>query len=173
MRPTSAKVRQAIFNILGNIVSGARVLDLFAGAGTLALEALSRGAAEAVLVEENSASLLVLQRNVKTLGVQQRVTIMPMPVQSAVRKLEAQGELFNLIFLDPPYELRLAAKTLNLLGVSAIVATPAWVVAEHSPRETLPETTISLHLSDTRRYGDTQVSFYTGHGKTDSQESSP
>jgi 16S rRNA (guanine966-N2)-methyltransferase len=160
IRPTSDKVREAIFNILGAAVAEARVLDLFAGTGALSLEALSRGAADAVLVEELAAALSVLQRNLDTLGLNDRVQVLALPVSGALRKLAAQGKRFSLIFLDPPYGRGLAFNTLTALGNSGLLMPGARVVAEHSHRETLPEHLGWLGLSQARRYGDTQVTFY-------------
>lgn len=160
IRPTSDKVREAIFNILGPAVAEAKVLDLFAGTGALTLEALSRGARSAVLVEEQATALGVLRRNLKALGLTDRVQVLPLPVQGALRKLAARGEQFDLIFLDPPYGRGLAGATLKALVASGLPSPEAWVVAEHSHREILPEHVGSLKLSQSRRYGDTQVAFY-------------
>jgi 16S rRNA (guanine966-N2)-methyltransferase len=160
IRPTSDKVREAIFNILGPGLVEARVLDLFAGTGALSLEALSRGAREAVLVEDQGAALEVLRRNLEALGVETQARVMPLPVHQALKKLAARGERFDLVFLDPPYSRGLAAATLADLEAYGLLASYAQVVAEHSHREVLPERLGRLHLSQCRRYGDTQVTFY-------------
>lgn len=160
IRPTSDKVREAIFNILGPEVVEAMVLDLFAGTGALTLEALSRGARSAVLVEDQAAALSVLRQNLASLGVEARTRVMPLPVQAALRKLAAQGMQFSLIFLDPPYGRGLALGTLEALKDSGLLLPEARVIAEHSHREALPEQVGRLELSQSRRYGDTQVSFY-------------
>ena len=102
-RPTAAKVREAIFNILGAAVAEARVLDLFAGTGALGIEALSRGAAAAVFVEDHPEALKGLRRNLETLGLLERSQVLPLPVAAALRKLSARGAPFGLVFLDPPY----------------------------------------------------------------------
>ncbi len=170
IRPTSDKVREAIFNILGPAVLEARVLDLFAGTGALTLEALSRGAREAVLVEDQGAALGVLRRNLAALGLEDRTRVMPMPVQGALRKLAAQEEQFTLVFLDPPYERGLALETLATLQGSGLLFPEAKVVAEHSYRETLPEQVGRLKLSQGRRYGDTQVAFYEVRENSQEQE---
>lgn len=170
LRPTSDKVREAVFSILGPVVVGARVLDLFAGTGALTLEALSRGAADAVLVEENAAALRVLRQNLQTLGLADRVRVLALPVAGALKKLSAQGAQFNLIFLDPPYGRGLALTTLTDLGNSAFFLPGARVVAEHSRRESLPERLGGLRLNQARRYGDTQVAFYGVEEKLQEQE---
>jgi 16S rRNA (guanine966-N2)-methyltransferase len=170
IRPTSDKVREAIFSILGTVVRQAKVLDLFAGTGALSLEALSRGAADAVLVEENTAALSVLRQNLETLGIEERARVLALPVSGALRKLAAQGTQFNLIFLDPPYGRGLALNTLEALQDSGLLQPAASIVAEHSHRETLPEQVGRLRLSQCRRYGDTQVAFYGVRENSQEQE---
>jgi 16S rRNA (guanine966-N2)-methyltransferase len=160
IRPTSDKVREAVFSILGPAVLDARVLDLFAGTGALTLEALSRGAAEAVLVEENGAALGVLRQNLETLGIRERVRVLALPVPAAIRKLAARETQFSLIFLDPPYGRGLALNTLETLQNSGLLQPAVRIVAEHSHREALPEQVGRLMLIQSRRYGDTQVAFY-------------
>ena len=170
IRPTAAKVREAIFNIIGEAVREARVLDLFAGTGALGIEALSRGARDAVFVEEDSPALNVLRRNLETLGLEERSRVLPWPVKAALKRLAARGETFGLVFLDPPYGQDAAAAALRNLAGSPLLQVRAWVVAEHSRRETLPEAIDSLALYRLRRYGDTQVAFYLAGGQSEIQE---
>jgi 16S rRNA (guanine966-N2)-methyltransferase len=158
MRPTAAKVREAVFNVLGAAVPGARVLDLFAGTGALGIEALSRGAAAAVFVEDHPQSLKVLRRNLEDLDLLDRSTVWPLPVAAAVKKLAGRGERFGLAFLDPPYGG--AAVALQALASLDLLLPGARVVVEHSRRETLPEACDGLRRLEVRRYGDTQVAFY-------------
>lgn len=171
MRPTSDKVREAVFNILGPAVVEARVLDLFAGTGALGLEALSRGARAAVFVEDQAASLAVLRRNVETLELTDRVQVLPLPVKLGLKKLAARRAEFELAFLDPPYGGGLAAATLKDLAAAGILVPAARVVAEHSRREALPEALDALKLTELRRYGDTRVAFYVWQKNLDKQES--
>jgi 16S rRNA (guanine966-N2)-methyltransferase len=161
-RPTAAKVREAVFSILGDAVAGLRILDLFAGTGALGIEALSRGAREAVFVEDHPPALKVLGRNLETLGLAGRAKVWPMPVLAALKKLARQGEKFGLVFLDPPYGGDAGSATLKVLGATDLLAPGAWVVAEHSSRETLPEAPGLLSRRELKRYGDTQVAFYLG-----------
>jgi len=162
IRPTADKVREAIFNILGAAaVQEARVLDLFAGTGALGIEALSRGARSAVFVEEHPVALTVLRRNLETLDLMGRSRVQSLPVAAALKKLTARKEQFGLVFLDPPYGSGLALATLEALGPAALLLQPAWVVAECSRREILPEIINALERFEMRRYGDTQVAFYS------------
>lgn len=160
IRPTAARVREAIFNVLGPAVLEARVLDLFAGTGALGIEALSRGAGPAVFVEDHPEALKVLRRNLESLHLEDRTTVWPLPVQAALKKLAARGEHFGLAFLDPPYGGGLAAAALAALAQRDLLLPQAWVVVEHSRREELPEADGRLQRRRVRRYGDTLVTFY-------------
>jgi 16S rRNA (guanine966-N2)-methyltransferase len=160
IRPTAAKVREAVFSILGPAVGGARVLDLFAGTGALGIEALSRGAAAAVFVEDHPESLKVLRRNLADFGLADRTTVWPLPVTAALKQLAGQGEPFGLAFLDPPYGGGAAVTALSALAELPLLAPGARVVVEHSRRESLPEACGALRRLSVRRYGDTQVAFY-------------
>ena len=168
-RPTAAKVREAIFNILGPAVLEVMVLDLFAGTGALGIESLSRGAAQAVFVEDQPAALKVLRRNLETLALQDLSLVLPLPVAAALKKLAAKGARFSLVFLDPPYGDG-AAATLAALGASGLLRPQARVVAEHSRRETLPEASLGLVRQILRRYGDTQVAIYRALDNSESKE---
>jgi 16S rRNA (guanine(966)-N(2))-methyltransferase RsmD len=166
-RPTAAKVREAIFNILGPAVAEAQVLDLFAGTGALGIEALSRGAKGAVFVEDQPSALPGLRRNLETLGLLERSRVLPLPVAVALKKLASQGERFGLVFLDPPYGGGMAQATLTALAAAGLLLPQAWVVAEHSRRESLPEAVGVLEQQTLRRYGDTQVAIYVFRRETE------
>jgi 16S rRNA (guanine966-N2)-methyltransferase len=177
-RPTAAKVREAIFNILGPAVAEAQVLDLFAGTGALGIEALSRGAERAVFVEDQASALPGLRRNLETLGLLERSQVLPLPVAVALKKLASQGERFGLVFLDPPYGGGVAQATLTALAAASLLLPQAWVVAEHSRRESLPEAVGVLEQQTLRRYGDTRVAIYvlrreTGDGSNNPGPRSP
>ena len=169
-RPTAAKVREAIFAILGPVVQGVLLLDLFAGTGALGIEALSRGAAQAIFVEDHPEALKGLRRNLEALGLLDRSQVLPLPVVAALRKLAAQEGRFGLVFLDPPYGGGAAADTLRALAGAGLLLPQARVVAEHSRRETLPEAAGILALDTLRRYGDTQVAIYLAKDKSDLEE---
>jgi 16S rRNA (guanine966-N2)-methyltransferase len=159
IRPTSDRVREAIFDILGPVWTFHRVLDLFAGTGSLGIEALSRGAPEAVFVEQGKGGLTVLRRNLKALGLKSRAWVLPLAVKRGIAVLGERGEVFDLIFMDPPYGKGLVGKTLKEIIQRGIIAPSAVIVAELSPREEiiLPE---GLNISQQRRYGDTTLSFF-------------
>jgi len=159
IRPTSDRVKEAIFDILQDFFRGQKVLDLFAGTGALGIEALSRGARKAVFIEGSARSRSALRKNIENCHLEETAEVLGREVQSGMNLLEARGESFELIFLDPPYGKGLAQKTLESLSRSSIVAPGALIVAEHSLSEAL-EAVSPLQKVDWRRYGSTQVSFF-------------
>jgi 16S rRNA (guanine966-N2)-methyltransferase len=163
-RPTAAKVREAIFNILGPPPDGA-VLDLYAGTGSLGLEALSRGAASAVFVERDHAPLSALRRNIKELGFEGRADVVCADVCTGLRRLVAGGApgRFSWVFLDPPYVKETEGVLTELAG-SGLLSACAVVVLEHDRRNRPPEHVGALFLTDRRQYGDTELSFYRCSG---------
>ncbi|MEP6865701.1 MAG: 16S rRNA (guanine(966)-N(2))-methyltransferase RsmD [Deltaproteobacteria bacterium] len=153
-RPTSEKVREAIFNILPD-VAGAHVLDLFAGSGALGIEALSRDATHVTFVDFAKQPLQIIRGNLKELGLDPRATVVNGDaVAAAARPGQAP---WDLVFIDPPYATDLAIRAVQAL---AHLAPGATIVIEHDRRHAPPEHLGSLVRSDERRYGDTLVSFY-------------
>ena len=159
LRPTSDRVKEAIFDILQNCIQGQEVLDLFAGTGALGIEALSRGAKRAVFVEGSPQSLAVLYKNLEACRLREQAEVLSQEVQRGIKILSERGEAFDLIFLDPPYGKGLARRALQALSGRSILASEALVVAEHSPAEDL-DAIPSLERIDQRRYGSTLVSFF-------------
>jgi 16S rRNA (guanine966-N2)-methyltransferase len=162
-RPTTDRVREALFAILASAgaIEGARVLDLYAGTGALALEALSRGAATAVLVESAREALVVLRANVGALGLEDRAQVVAGDVAHAMRGPVGAGP-FDLVFADPPWAIVDAgypAAVLSGLARRGGVATDGRVVLEHSARTSAFDIDGLVRL-DTRRYGDTALTFY-------------
>ncbi|MEM9317721.1 MAG: 16S rRNA (guanine(966)-N(2))-methyltransferase RsmD [Pseudomonadota bacterium] len=154
LRPTSDRVREAIFNILiaaGDPVTGARVLDLFAGTGALGLEALSRGASQAVFVDNGTAARALLRDNIAKCGAQAAATVFR---RDATQMGDARGA-FDLVFLDPPYGQGLGEKALNSANAGQWLARGACIVWEDSQPMTAP----GFEVHDKRRYGDTWISF--------------
>lgn len=173
LRPTSDRVKEAIFDILQDQIRGRKVLDLFAGTGALGIEALSRGAKSSVFVEESTRSLSALRRNIEECRLKERAEVLGREARAAIKILEARGDSFELIFLDPPYGKGLARRALEALGKSSIVASGTLVVAEHSLSEEL-DFIPSWQRVDRRRYGSTQVSFFRPEKEfSDSKRSFP
>ena len=158
-RPTSAKVREAIFNILGPASDGL-VLDVFAGTGALGIEALSRGAATAYFVERDGRALQTLHRNLKELGLASRARVVGTEAHAALRQLSAEGLRFGWVFIDPPYAAALVTSVLEVLSGGNLLASGGIIIVEHDKRNVPPDSVGSIHLTDRRYYGDTGVSFY-------------
>jgi 16S rRNA (guanine966-N2)-methyltransferase len=152
-RPTSDRVREALFSILGPL-DGARVLDLFAGSGALGLEALSRGAAEATFVERDRAALKALRANVEALSAPAQVV--PADAAAFLGNAARAGALYDLVFLDPPY--RQAAALGRELSLEPVLAPGARVVVESDRRSPLD---LPFEPFDERRYGDTLIRIHS------------
>jgi 16S rRNA (guanine966-N2)-methyltransferase len=157
VRPTADKVKQALFNILGERVRGAAFLDLYAGTGGIGIEALSRGASRAVLVDDSRKSLQVIRRNVEQAGCGSAAQIVASKAESYIRKTE---ERFGIVFLDPPYTQE-TGPLLELIAGSELLEPGAVVVAEHFKKQLSPESAGRLVLYREARYGDTVLAFYT------------
>ncbi|MCG5055610.1 MAG: 16S rRNA (guanine(966)-N(2))-methyltransferase RsmD [Myxococcales bacterium] len=157
-RPTASKVREAVFNILGPPPNG-DVLDLFAGTGSLGIEALSRGAASAVFVERDSRALAALRKNLAELGLQQRAAVVGRDVLQALASLASEGRRFAWVFVDPPYAAGEVEHVLRALGCHGLAAGGV-VIVEHDKRSVPPDESGGLILTDRRYYGDTGLSFY-------------
>jgi len=159
-RPTADQVRIALMDTLMPVLSGARFLDLFAGAGGVGLEALSRGAERAVLVERDADAAAALRRNVAALRVAGRTQVLPMDAARALNRLAAAGERFDLVFLDPPYGTGLVEDTLLRLGTGAVITLDAIVVAQHFTKHAPPERIGILAAYRARRFGETTLTFF-------------
>ncbi|MBI5904967.1 MAG: 16S rRNA (guanine(966)-N(2))-methyltransferase RsmD [Deltaproteobacteria bacterium] len=159
VRPTTGMVREAVFGILGARVEGARVLDLFAGTGAMAIEALSRGAAEAVLVESSRKAVTILKGNLDSVGVSPG-TVMAMDYRAALRKLAARGAKFSLVFVDPPYGKGIVGESAAELARHGVLSAGAVVAAERAARDPLDRMPGGWELLTDRKYGDTRVTLY-------------
>ena len=152
-RPTSERVREALFSILGpDLLESARVLDLFAGSGALGIEALSRGALHVTFVDSSSAAVAAVRRNMGVLGVEAEVR--RQDTLAYLRSASRDARLYDLVFLDPPYRHARALGPELSTALGPVLAPGARVVAE-SDRRALLE--LDLTLLDERRYGDTLI----------------
>jgi 16S rRNA (guanine966-N2)-methyltransferase len=158
-RPTSDRVRESIFNILGDRVRGARVLDLYAGTGAMGIEALSRGAESVLFADHHGAALAALEKNIKACSLQSRANMVRWDLLNNLNIIRSNRRAFNLVFLDPPYNKNMIKPTLSNLGISQSLEKGSLLVLEHSPLEPIPENLPGFKMSDQRRYGKTLVSF--------------
>ena len=159
IRPTSDRVKESIFNILGREVQDKVVLDLFAGTGNLGIEALSRGAKRALFVEKGRQAVRLIQRNLLQCSMEGRSEILPKDVHRAIGILRQRGESFDLILMDPPYEKGLIQKTLMKLSSEGIYQEDSILIIEHDRREPLPQVIAKWSLIRQQRIGDTVISF--------------
>jgi 16S rRNA (guanine966-N2)-methyltransferase len=173
LRPSSDRLRETLFNILGAAVEGAVFVDLFAGSGAVGIEALSRGAHGAIFVENHAASAALIARNLASLGISVAAQvasgktfagsaeILRMDAMDALERLAKAGAHVAFVYLDPPYaDTRAYDEILAFLGDSELLARGGWVIAEHRRKNELP--IVSGHLERTRvvQQGDTALSFY-------------
>ncbi len=161
LRPTSDRVKESIFNILREEIEGRMVLDLFAGTGNLGIEALSRGAKKVIFVEKGRHALGLIQRNLGQIGLEGRSEVLPVDVNRAIGILKQRGKIFDLIFMDPPYEKGMIEKTLMKLTSHRIYHKDSILVVEHHRRELLPPILHGWNLIRQRQMGETVISFLT------------
>jgi 16S rRNA (guanine966-N2)-methyltransferase len=173
LRPTASRVKEALFNILPHDLSGLKALDLFAGTGNMTIEALSRGAPSAVLVDASVEACRVIRDNLSRVGQADRCRVLTIGAGRALRHLEQQHESFDLIFIDPPYGQRLVERTLTIIAQMSILRATGVIVAEHSVRDPVGERYGDLVLHDRRRYGDTMLSFFRWQRQENSSTRNP
>lgn len=156
-RPTSDRVRQSLFDLLGQRCDGLRVLDLYAGTGALGLEALSRGALHATFVEQTKAAHEVIEANLGDLGFAAQGTLIRRDALRALTDLAARKAVFDLVFADPPYALAASQQIADGLAAGGVVAEGGRVVLERGKREAPPAPPEGFELYDDRAYGETLV----------------
>jgi len=163
VRPTSDKVREALFSILGDRISGARVLDLYAGTGAVGLEALSRGAESVLFVEQSALVRRILKENVHSLGLEDRCAVRAGRVPGVLDSLAAAGAEFDMVFADPPYERGQVARLLSSEPLLKVTAADALLIVEMRKSEA-PDPGLWVE-AQRRRYGDTCLWFLTRTGE--------
>jgi 16S rRNA (guanine966-N2)-methyltransferase len=151
-RPTSDRVREALFSILGDFPTGARVLDLFAGSGALGIEALSRGASEVDLVDSSTAAVAAIRRNLDALSAE--AVVRRQDALAFLERARRDARQYDLVFLDPPYRRASALGRELSAALAPVLAPGARVVTESDRRAPLE---LDLELLDERRYGDTLI----------------
>jgi len=163
VRPTSDRVKEALFNSLMPRLPGARVLDLFAGTGALGIEALSRGGARAVFVERDPRAVAAIRRNLAAAHLDGQSEVRRGTVPGALDALEREGAAFDLIVLDPPYGQDLPARTLRRLAASPLLAADGIIAAEGHWRDDPGDIPGLTRIRDAR-YGETGLWFYAREG---------
>ncbi|MEG1345780.1 MAG: 16S rRNA (guanine(966)-N(2))-methyltransferase RsmD [Acidaminococcaceae bacterium] len=159
VRPTTDRVKESLFNIIGTKIIGAKVLDLFAGTGNLGLEAWSRGATSSTFIDTNSESLRLVTSNIAKARAEAATTIIKGNAEKIIATLHQQGHCFDFIFCDPPYNQGWLVKIINKLTNEDILVAGGYLVVEHSQHETVPLLPDTLELVRTEKYGETLISF--------------
>ena len=164
VRPTSGRVRQALFNMLQGQITDAVFVDLFAGTGSVGLEALSHGAQHVYFIEQDRCALEVLRTNLSRCGLAGQATVIGGTLPQALKRLPHDLQA-DVLFLDPPYASDLAEKILSDLKNFALFSTYGVVIWQHAARHLAPSMLLGLSLWQRRRYGDTLLSIYAPRGQ--------
>ncbi|MCG8402207.1 MAG: 16S rRNA (guanine(966)-N(2))-methyltransferase RsmD [Firmicutes bacterium] len=160
VRPTADRVKESLFNILGDKVPHSRFADLFAGTGGVGIEALSRGADKVLFVEQEPRVARLLKENIELAALSARAEIMRCDVETALGRLVGRGENYDIIFADPPYRQGLATMVLNNLARHRIWRDNALVIIETCAKEELPAQVGVFSFCRREKYGDTALSFF-------------
>lgn len=166
-RPTVDRVKGSLFNILQPYLDGSRVLDLFSGTGALAIEALSRGAVSAVLVDADRSCCEIIRDNLEHTGFKENAVVYCRKASAAVFDLGRNGNQFDIVFMDPPYIQNFIQETLQLLMDNDIIVDGGMVVAEHHRQESVPEALGYLVKARTQAYGETCISIFVRENSPD------
>ncbi|MFC1735036.1 16S rRNA (guanine(966)-N(2))-methyltransferase RsmD [Candidatus Hydrogenedentota bacterium] len=159
-RPTSDRVRESIFSILEPYLEDAIIFDLFAGAGTLGIEALSRSAKKAWFVDSNNRCITTIKRNLSSCSLADSAETIKGDAFRFIKAMAQKEVKADLIFADPPYDTDLAKRILDTIGGMDLLSDEGLLVIEHSKRQSLPDESGNLKLFKQKTYGETQISFY-------------
>jgi 16S rRNA (guanine966-N2)-methyltransferase len=170
LRPTSDRLRETLFNVLGSSVAGSRFVDLFAGTGAIGIEALSRGAAEVVFIENHPPAVNLIRRNLAALDISSRCTVLSADALRGLELLNSRQKkekpAYDYVFLGPPYAAAEDyARVLEFLGSADLLAISGIGIAEHRRKFDLPEKAGALRRVRVLRQGDAALSFYRRGGK--------
>ncbi|MBF0466377.1 MAG: 16S rRNA (guanine(966)-N(2))-methyltransferase RsmD [Nitrospirae bacterium] len=159
LRPTSAKVRESLFNIIRDITSGCRFLDLYAGTGAVGLEALSRGAERIVFVDKSAKAIEAIV-SIPDFKMSGSCAAFVGDAKSVLKKLENLNETFNCIYIDPPYYSNEIENILPVIASSKVLTADSYVILEHPSKKTLPHTVGNLITKKQYTYGDVSLTLY-------------
>ena len=161
LRPTSDRLRETLFDILGDAVKGSVFVDLFAGTGAVGIEAISRGARRVVFVERHAPAVQLIRDNLKSLGITTEAEVLPLDVLRGLESLASQNTPSGYIFLDPPYaQARDYQQVLEFISAAEILSTTGIVIAEHTKKLELPPRAETLERTRVKVQGDSALSFY-------------
>jgi 16S rRNA (guanine966-N2)-methyltransferase len=158
-RPTSDRVRESIFNIIAFHIQDTCILDLYAGTGAFAIEALSRHAKYAVFIDISKSAVSIIRENIKSCNFEDRVKVIKWDIYKNLKCVEHSNPAFDLVFMDPPYDKNFLKPTLFNLHLSGCMGRGCSIIVEHSLLEPIPTEPTGFELTDQRKYGKTLVSF--------------
>ncbi|MTI69952.1 MAG: 16S rRNA (guanine(966)-N(2))-methyltransferase RsmD [Firmicutes bacterium] len=158
-RPTTDRIKESLFNIIPD-VSNQRVLDLFSGSGNIGIEFLSRGAEQCYFIDNNASSVKIIKENLKKTDLIKKANVYKNSVDRAIKILSKKRVVFDIIFLDPPYNKNLVKPTIEEISENNILSKEGYIIIEHESSLNLPEKISDLVNFDTRKYKDTSISFY-------------
>jgi len=159
-RPTTDRVKESIFNILGGIPEESIVLDLFSGSGNIGIEFLSRGAKACYFIDNNVSSIKVIKENLENTRFTEQALIYKTNVENAITVLGKKGTSFSYIFMDPPYEKNMVIPILESIFEKKLLKSDGIIIVEHEAKYILPDNINSFKKTDSRKYGATTVSFF-------------
>ncbi|NWF51651.1 MAG: 16S rRNA (guanine(966)-N(2))-methyltransferase RsmD [Nitrospirae bacterium] len=160
LRPTSAKVRKAIFDIIRYRIVGASFVDLYAGTGTVGFEALSRGAAMAIFVEVDKSRAIIIKENLSKFGLKERGFVIEKKAEEFLKKSAVENRKFDIFFIDPPYFSDEIINILPVIEEKKLLTDGGLVIVEHFFKKKLPEIVGGLKKMRNYRYGDTMLTIY-------------
>ena len=159
-RPTTDRVKENLFNIIAPYIADSNVLDLFAGSGSLGIEALSRGATSAVFSDQSEKSVEIIKKNLEHTKFLDNSEVFMGEAQIILKKLSQQSKKFDIIFLDPPYKNEIVPKTLQALELNGVLEDRVLIVAETDIDDELPNEIGTLIVSKIQIYGKTKLTFF-------------
>ncbi|HWP42603.1 MAG TPA: 16S rRNA (guanine(966)-N(2))-methyltransferase RsmD [Blastocatellia bacterium] len=160
VRPTSDRLRETLFNILSSEVEGSRFLDICAGSGAVAIEALSRGASHATLIEASRRACSVIEENLRSLGISERATLINRDAVGALRRLASERQQFDIAFFDPPYDSELYSKVMTILATESVLSPGGILVVEHRAKAPPAIEVEGLRLYRRLKQGESALAFY-------------
>jgi 16S rRNA (guanine966-N2)-methyltransferase len=164
-RPTSDFLRETLFNLLGSL-TGKTFLDLFAGSGSVGLEAASRGAREVCLIEKNKKLVKVINKNIQTCSLEQKFRVIGADVEIGLREFAKKNYQADVVFADPPYNRNLVGATLKSLSKYRVLTKGGVIVIQHSTKENYSEyLTENIYQVQQRKYGENALTFFKGEWK--------
>lgn len=159
-RPTTDKVKEAMFSMLMPFLDGGEVLDLYAGTGGLSIEAVSRGMSHATLIDRQFQAIKVIESNIDKTHDAAAFTVLKLPAQQALQKMVAAQKAFDLVFLDPPYAKETIAADMQFMAENGLLADGAIILAESNDVANLPEASAQFSIVRQKQYGITVVTIY-------------